>query len=182
MAKKSGLIAALIAGLLLAWCIAMPWITVSQIRTAAQDRDGQALAQHVDFDSVRASLKDQLNALVLRKMGNEGKELNPLAALVAPLAGAVVNKMVDAYATPAGVAQLLAGDTPREAGPSPQENTNAGPGSTDEDGPRRAKASMAYRGMNRFVVTSHGRRGDTQFVLGRRGLTWKLTEIILPPQ
>jgi len=41
---------------------------------------------------------------------------------------------------------------------------------------------MGYRSLGRFVVTAHGRQGDTQFVLGRRGLGWKLTEIILPPQ
>lgn len=182
MAKKFALLAALVAGLLLAWFIAMPWITVSQIRTAAQARDGQALSQHVDFNSVRASLKDQINALVLRKMGNEGKDLNPLAALVAPLAGAVVNKMVDAYATPSGVAQLLAGDQPRTAETDQPASTGAVPNSAGEEPSQRAKSSMAYRGMDRFVVTTHGRQGDTQFVLGRRGFTWKLTEIILPPQ
>lgn len=175
------------AGLLLAaWLIAAPWITVHQIKTAVQARDGQALAEHVDFDSVRQSLKDQINATVLRKMGGDnGQALNPLAALVAPLAGALVDKTVDAYVTPAGVAQLLAGREP-DAAPSPPSTA---PGSASAPAPAGdgaaqplAGASMGYRGMARFVITTHGKAGETQFILARRGLAWKLAEIILPPQ
>lgn len=178
MNKKT--IASLVAvGVLLAaWLIAAPWITVYQIKTAAQARDGQALAGHVDFASVRQSLKDQINATVLRKMGgSDGQTLNPLAALVAPLAGALVDKTVDAYVTPAGVAQLLAGREPDAApsapSPAPAKNDTAQP---------LSGARMGYRGIDRFVVTTHGKAGETQFILARRGLAWKLAEIILPPQ
>lgn len=170
--------------LVLAWFIATPWITVHQISTAVQARDAQALAEHVDFTSVRQSLKDQMNARVLHQMaGDDGKALNPLAALVAPLAGAVVDKMVDAYVTPAGVAQLMAGR--EQAGAPTPQNGSAGGAADAPAAPRDkplAGADMGYRGLSRFVVTTHGRGGDTQFVLARRGLGWKLAEIILPPQ
>ena len=184
MNKKYLAIPALFA-LALAWFIAAPWITVHQIRTAAQSRDAQALAEYVDFESVRASLKEQMNALVLRKMsGENGKALNPLAALVAPVAGVVVDKMVDAYVTPSGVARLMAGREPEEQAPTvPRDDAAQAPTEPRGDAQRPlARAKMGYRGMNRFVITTHGRQGDTQFVLGRRGLGWKLTEIILPPQ
>lgn len=179
MNKKYLAIPALFA-LALAWFIAAPWITVHQIRTAAQSRDAQALAEYVDFESVRASLKEQMNALVLHKMAGDGSQaLNPLAALVAPLAGAVVDKMVDAYVTPSGMAQLMAGREPRGAAPSA---ANPSPEAQDASRKPLAGAEMGYRGMSRFVITTHANHGDTQFVLGRRGLGWKLTEIILPPQ
>lgn len=164
--------------LALAWFIAAPWITVHQIKTAAQARDAQALAEHVDFDSVRQSLKDQINARVVHGMaGDGGQALNPLAALVAPLAGAVVDKMVDAYITPAGVAQLMAGREKADASAPQGGDTGSKPEARDKP---LAGADMGYRGLSRFVVTAHGRGGDTQFVLARRGLGWKLAEIILP--
>lgn len=170
--------------LVLAWVMAAPWITVYRMKDAAQARDGQALAGYVDFDSVRQSLKDQVNARMLHGMGGgEGKELNPLAALVAPLAGAVVDKMVDAYITPSGVARLMAGHPPEDR-TTPGREGRAETAPKDDGAARKplAGADMGYRGMDRFVVTTHGQGGDTQFVLGRRGLGWKLAEIILPPQ
>lgn len=175
-----------VALVLAAWLIAAPWITVYQIKTAAQARDSQALATHVDFESVRQSLKDQINATVLRKMGGgDGQALNPLAALVAPLAGALVDKTVDAYVTPAGVAQLLAGHEP-DAAPAPsssESRTASAPTPAKDDAAQPlAGASMGYRGTSRFVVTTHGKAGETQFILARRGLAWKLAEIILPSQ
>lgn len=175
-----------IAALVLAYAIAAPWITVHQIKTAAQTRDGQALAEHVDFASVRQSLKDQINAVVLHKMGGgDGQALNPLAVLVAPLAGALVDKTVDAYVTPAGVAQLLAGREPAAAPatPSPAPGSARAPVPANNGAAQPlADASMGYRSINRFVVTTHGKAGETQFVLARQGLSWKLAEIILPPQ
>jgi len=166
-----------------AWFIATPWITVHQISAAVQARDAQALAEHVDFESVRQSLKDQMNARVLHGMASDdGQALNPLAALVAPLAGAVVDKMVDAYITPAGVAQLMAGHRPSASAQEPEGGASSTPDAQGEARKPLADADMGYRSLGRFVVTAHGRQGDTQFVLGRRGLGWKLTEIILPPQ
>ncbi|QXL83511.1 DUF2939 domain-containing protein [Comamonas sp. NLF-1-9] len=172
----------LAAGVLLAaWFIAAPWLTVYQIGNAAQSRDAQALAEHVDFASVRQSLKDQIKAMMLDKVAREdGGALNPLAALIAPLAGAVVDGAVDAYLTPAGLARLMAGTAPREGAAKP-----GGEAGTPEDGEAGAGrplagADMGYAGMHRFIVTAHGRRGDTRFVLRRQGLGWKLSEIILP--
>ena len=180
MHRKST-VALLVAALLLAWIIAAPWFTAYRIRDAAQTHDAQALASYVDFASVRQSLKDQMNARLLHKMSeSSGTELNPLAALVAPFAGAVVDKLVDAYITPAGVAELMAGSRPNDPPPSAPASTTD---EADRGAPKPlAQADMAYRSWSRFVVTAHGRSGDTQFVLGRRGLGWKLTEIILAPQ
>ena len=182
--NRKSTVALLVAALLLAWIIAAPWFTAYRIRDAAQTHDAQALASYVDFASVRQSLKDQMNARLLHKMSEgSGTELNPLAALVAPFAGAVVDKLVDAYITPAGVAELMAGSRPNEPQPSAPASTTDEADRADR-GARKplAQTDMAYRSWNRFVVTAHGRNGDTQFVLGRRGLGWKLTEIILAPQ
>lgn len=180
--NKKTLALLLAAGVLLAaWFIAAPWLTVYQISNAVQSRDAQALSEHVDFASVRQSLKDQIKATALDKMAREaGGTLNPLAALIAPLAGAVVDGAVDAYVTPTGLARLMAGTGPRKGEPGAPDEPRA-----PQDGDASARrplagADMGYAGMHRFIVTAHGRSGDTRFVLTRRGLGWQLSEIILP--
>lgn len=174
--KRKFIILGSLAALVLAYLVAAPWITVYQIKAAAQAHDDVALAEHVDFPSVRASLKDQLNARFMRKMTDGGQlQDNPLAALVAPLAGAMVDKMVDWYVTPAGVIELLDGQPPRE---------DAGRGAS-RDGARAehdqplAGASMSYTSPGTFVVQTRAGAGVSQFVLRRRGLGWKLTAIVL---
>ncbi|MCZ2103248.1 MAG: DUF2939 domain-containing protein [Burkholderiales bacterium] len=71
MTKKYLAIPALFA-LALAWFVAAPGIAVHQISTAGQARDAQALAEYVDFESVRASLTEQINALVPHRMAGDG--------------------------------------------------------------------------------------------------------------
>jgi hypothetical protein len=46
---------------LAAYLFISPWLTVHQMRSAAELRNAEALAEHVDFPSLRQSLKDQLN-------------------------------------------------------------------------------------------------------------------------
>src|SRR5690606_2731565 len=53
------LVAALLLALL-AWVGSGPWRTVEGIRQAVKTEDARALAQHVDFPALRASLRPQL--------------------------------------------------------------------------------------------------------------------------
>ena len=64
--RVSKIIAALVVALLAIYLAAAPYITVHQIKSAAKAHDGVALSQHIDFDSVRLSLKEQLNAKFAR--------------------------------------------------------------------------------------------------------------------
>ncbi|WP_445401021.1 DUF2939 domain-containing protein [Zobellella sp. An-6] len=182
------LVLVMAAVLALGYGVAAPWLTVYQIREAADHRDSRALAEHVEFDSVRQSLKDQLNARMLRELGDDIRQ-NPLAALGAALANTVVDGLVDTYVTPAGIEQLMRGETPapgiprREPPPAGNGNGNGG----DAGGPKTERrkpfsdARMGYRSLNHFVVTMTDDSGkQAEFILSRRGLGWKLTAIVLP--
>ena len=85
------------AGLFAIYVVAAPYITVHQMKSAAESHDGEALSEHVEFPSVRQSLKDQMNDMFAKKMA-ESDEMknNPFAAFGAALAGMMVDKMVDA--------------------------------------------------------------------------------------
>lgn len=172
-------VVAVLAALIVIYVAAAPYITVHQIKSAAKAHDSVALSQHIDFDSVRLSLKEQLNAKFARELGQDpDMHNNPFALLGMALAGVVVDKAVDAYISPSGVTQLMEGRKP-QAEHEPEQAEGSAPHSTERK--PLADASMGYESLNRFVVKAPDDEGrETQFWLTRRGLSWKLTQIVLP--
>jgi hypothetical protein len=186
--------AAIVAGLLVIAFLAAPYLTAHRIGAAVRDGDEAALADLVDFPSVRQNLKDRMNAAALARItqGSAGGE-DMLTGLGLALAGLFIDKAVDAFVTPAGVARLV---SERRIVVQPGRDP-ATPADTREP---FAGAKMSYETFDRFVITVEGgARGaasahDTAgtaatagaggktgtFVLRRRGLGWKLTEIIVP--
>ncbi len=164
------------AGLFAIYLAAAPYVTVYQMKSAAENHDGEALSDHIEFSSVRQSLKDQINVMFAKTMAeDEDLKDNPFAALGAALAGVMVDKMVDAYVTPAGITQLMAGEKPQlEA-----EQGDGGGGTTERE--LLSDASMSYESLNKFVVKVKDEDGgEGKFVLRRQGISWKLTDIIIP--
>ena len=176
--SKGKLVVGVAAGLFAIYVAAAPYITVHQMKSAAERRDGDALSEHIEFPSVRQSLKDQMNAMYAKKIA-EDKDLrgNPFAALGVAFAGMMVDKMVDAYVTPVGITQLMAGEKPR-----PGAANDDGSADRSDPGPL-SDASMSYESLDKFVVKVKGTDGGgAKFVLRRRGITWKLTDITIPLQ
>ena len=173
--SRLGLLVLALVFVLAGYLIASPYFTTYQMQRAADARDGEALSEHVDFPAVRQNLKDQFNAEVASSLG-ETEEDNPFAALGAAFGSLMIDRVVDAFVTPAGIARMMEGDVPE---PSP----------SSDDEPRRdnerepfSEASMAYEGFSKFAVTVHDEEtdDDIRFILRRHGLGWKLTEIWLP--
>lgn len=54
------LVAIALAAAVVGWEIASPWWTVARMRDAAQARDAERLAKHIDFPQVKSNLKGQL--------------------------------------------------------------------------------------------------------------------------
>ncbi|HEY5780335.1 MAG TPA: DUF2939 domain-containing protein [Lysobacter sp.] len=161
--KKGTLIGAAI-GLVLVYLAATPYIAVYQMKSAIESRDGQALAEFIDFPSVRQSAKDQFNAMAVKEIASADGEASGLAAVGAALVGAMVEKFIDAAVTPAGLTKLI------ESG----ERKGV-------LGSRLTDASTSYAGWDKFIVTTGSANEQGKFVLRRQGLiSWKLTEVILP--
>jgi len=104
------IVIALIAGLGFAY--ASPYIALNNLKRAADARDAQTVKQYVDFPALRESLKQQVTGLLTRRLDAHGNG-NPLAAIGAMIGVALIGPLVDAYATPDGVAALLNGMPPR---------------------------------------------------------------------
>lgn len=104
-----------------------PYYSFWRFTEALKAGDQQRFEKMVDFRSVRESLKKQLKAKMAEgkpaKDANEPKRENPLFALSEQFAPRLIDTLVDAYVTPAGLAALLADaknvDAARAAGGNP---------------------------------------------------------------
>jgi len=169
---SKGKIVAVVGVLFALYFAAAPYITVHQMKSAAESHDGEALSEHIEFPSVRQSLKDQMNAMIMKEMAKDKIKDSTFAVLGGAFAGVVVDKIVEAYVTPAGITQLMAGEKPKSSK------------GREPDGSFRRKplsdSSMSYESLDKFVVKVKGVPGEERrFVLRRRGIGWKLTEIII---
>jgi hypothetical protein len=181
---------------------ASPYMALNNLKRAADARDTQTVNEYVDFPALRESLKQQVTGLLTRRLDAHGNG-NPFAAIGAMIGVALIGPLVDAYATPDGVAALLNGMPPRgnpgerppvppaPAAPAPAEpapsvagNTANGPANSENSAtpPQPPQTTAGYRGINEFVVTYQHGAGDARYsaILRREGLfTWKLAAVNL---
>ncbi|MGU7779945.1 DUF2939 domain-containing protein [Burkholderia sp. PU8-34] len=182
---KPLLIVALVAALLAAvgYAYASPYVALGRLKAAIDARDAQTVSEYVDFPSLRISLKQQVTDELMRRIDAKRQDNNPFAVIGALIGSALIGPLVDAYATPAGVAALMSGIPPRgnpgerppewaaqppsgtvgtqaagaanpPAGSAPAASPPAPP--TDHAHatvPERRPTSAGYRNIDEFVVT-----------------------------
>ncbi|MGN6668541.1 MAG: DUF2939 domain-containing protein [Trinickia sp.] len=190
----------LVVVVLLVFSYASPYLVLSRLRDAAQARDAQTINHYVDYPALRASLKQQITQMLSRRV-DEQKLQHPFAALGALFGIALVSPLVDAYATPDGVAALLAGMPPRgepgEVPPSPNDEQTAQSGQTppSQEAPvsapaaahpvaPRAGGSAGYRDINTFAVTYTRGTAEEPYsvIFHRRGwFSWQIDAVDLNP-
>jgi hypothetical protein len=171
--KKLALAAAIAIALLAIATYASPHWQLYRMRAAVEARDTEKLAGFVDFPALRESVKLQ----VMQRLGagagpSEGKS-NPFAAFGKAMALAVLDPVVDAAVSPAGVAAML------ERGDVKLKTGRANPASGE---PTREKVNydLSYQGWDRVSVAKADGSGAA-FILRRDGLWgWKLSGVELP--
>ncbi|ASL42475.1 hypothetical protein bAD24_I03220 [Burkholderia sp. AD24] len=127
----------------LAFAYASPYLALNNLKRAADARDAQTVNQYVDFPALRESLKQQVTGLLTRRLDAHSNG-NPLAAIGAMIGVALIGPLVDAYATPDGVAALLNGMPPRgnpgERPPAPPAANDPAAAAADASAPTPAPA------------------------------------------
>ena len=169
-------VAALLA--LLAWAGSGPWRAIEGIRQAVKTEDARALARHVDFPALRASLKPQVQDRLVRAAGVDAQS-GPFAAFGLAVASGISAGLVDAMVTPAGLGALMEGRKVwnRVGGipPPTRSDTSAQP----EPIPA---ARLRFESVSRATATvTMDDGGELDLVLTRKGLRWRLAEMRLPP-
>lgn len=163
---------------------ASPVLALQGLTAAAKAGDRARLERSIDFPAVRESLKAQLKAAMTKSFADDPRlRDNPFAALGQMLLVGVVDKAVDAYATPDAIANMVVTTRP----PS-KLSTSSGPAPTEPPKPRaksETEIHYAYQDLNHFRATYRDLKdrdsGAFGLVLERRGIfTWKLVRIELP--
>lgn len=180
----------------LGYAYASPYIVLDRLKRAADARDAETVNAYVDYPALRVSLKQQVTELLMRHIDAQ-KHGNPFAVIGAMIGAALIGPLVDAYATPDGVAAILNGMPPRgQPGerppptgtwggtPNPEAGSTAStaPSTGQTPPPQPPQTTAGYRSLNEFVVTYQHGVGDTRYaaILRRDGLfSWKLSAVDL---
>ena len=162
----------------LIYVAAGPFITIHQIKTGIDEQDSEKLSDNIDFPALRSNLKEQFNAVFIKESVNE-LEGNPFAALAMGLASQLVNNLVDAFITPSGLAALMAGKKPGVPEDIKEEQ------STQKAEVQKTElfknARYSFDGFSKFSARiKDENEKEIRFVFARDGLSWKLTNIIIP--
>ncbi|MBB5017263.1 hypothetical protein HNQ59_000527 [Chitinivorax tropicus] len=170
-----------IAGSLVAYAIATPYIAVYQISDAAHKKDAEALSSHIDFPSVRQSIKSQINQNISNTLQENNLKDNLFSELGMALAGAMVDTLVESYVSPAGISKLISGQKFLQKVSTDTSENQQGNQPKQESKSLFSQASMSYKSLDKFEVVKQSDNGDQlKFILSRSGLSWKITDIILP--
>ncbi len=174
---KNGVLLAGVAGVLLLGSVAArPYITLYQIKSAIQNSDGEAFSKLVDFPTLRENFKGQLMASMNKEMGTPDMAGNPMAALGQAMAVALINPMIDAMVSPAGMIAMMQTNKPISSFPGSSKSTSQDSSTTMPD------YAVAYQGWDKIVV--HNKLSGPEaggFVFRRNGIwDWKLSGINLP--
>jgi hypothetical protein len=166
-------------GLFAVYVVAAPYIAVFQMKSAAENHDGEALSEYIEYPSVRQSLKDQMNAMFAKKIADAAEmKDSAFAAFVAAVAGKKGDEMGGGYVTPASITQVIAGEKPQ---PGVDTGGEGGSDTSNSGHKPPSDTSMSYQSFNKFVVKVKDEEGrEGKFILRRRGITWKLMDIIIP--
>jgi Protein of unknown function (DUF2939) len=157
--------------MLLAWYFVSPFFALSSIATAVKSGDRDRLSIAVDFPSVRAGLKEQLDAFILKRANADpSMRNNPFAGLAMMLAPVMVDRIIDGYVTPDGFAALLSRRLSGEGADSPSHVL--------------MRRDFSYIDADHFRATFRNAQHPNESIslmLERRGIfSWKLMRVDLP--
>ncbi|HEX8671889.1 MAG TPA: DUF2939 domain-containing protein [Longimicrobium sp.] len=156
------------------WLYFTPHLAVRRLQAAAEAGDREALAQLVDFPSVRASVKEEVRQAMAERIDKEADD-NPFARFGAALAGMMVDPLVDSFVTPGGIAAAVRGERPSVGKEGPDRAEKAA---------RDVEVTRGYEGVDTFVLHFRGKDDGKErmaLVMHREGLAdWKLSAIRLP--
>ncbi|WP_175718131.1 DUF2939 domain-containing protein [Burkholderia anthina] len=128
------------------YAYASPYVALGRLKSAIDARNAQAVSEYVDFPSLRISLKQQVTEELMRRI-DSAKKNNPFAVIGALIGSALIGPLVDAYATPEGVAALMSGIPPRGNPGERPPDWSEPPGTTARNEPA-APASAPAPGSN----------------------------------
>lgn len=148
-----------------------PYLAINNMKNATVNRNAEALAQEIDFPSLRVSIKENIKAQVIKQIAGSGSPESPKMSpeLVAKV-DKMVSPMVDKIVTPEGIDQLMQDKVPG----AKIDLSNL------EKDISKSDVRMGYESLDRFVVhitDKVDRSKDVSLILKRDWLAWKLAGV-----
>ncbi|MDY0187387.1 MAG: DUF2939 domain-containing protein [Syntrophus sp. (in: bacteria)] len=174
MKKIAGwiLLIVLAAGL---YAAAAPYLTLYMIQSGVEQSDPEKISKYVDFPALRANLKTQVHSHIQSGETPSSRE-NPIATAANRLVSKMADDAVDSLVTPAVLKMLAQGEQRRE-----RSTRDSSPGAEESKGGFLKNASCRYESLDTFSVTKKDDKNrEIRLILSRSGLSWKLSNIILP--
>lgn len=161
------------------WLYTGPQRALRDIKVAADAGDVEGIRERVDVPAVKESLKEQLSALMMKKLASD-KDMqdNPFGKLGMLFAGKMVEGMVDAAVTPTHLAALLKGNRAAAFGKEDAAAPAAG-----ESLDSKADLEGSYNSLDRYtlrLLDKATHKPAVALTMHRDGLSWRLTSIQLP--
>ena len=183
MANKKVSAALAVAAVVLAsyWYFS-PYVSINQMRSAAQSGDAESFNAHVDYLKLRENIKDQFSKMVSDKQPaafapSDGAQSTG-AAIGSMIGMTLIDRMIDGMLRPEFVMKAMKDGKwgkPAVAKPGDAPSEASEPKWTSE-----------RQGMNKFIVHLHGNEfamgmKETGFVFERSGFAhWMLTDVQFP--
>jgi len=179
MKKTSAIaIAAAVATSLAFSSYASPYWTLHQMKAAIEVKDADRLSEHIDFPALRESFKGQMMTMMNKRMASPEMANNPFSGIGQMMAVALINPLIDAAVSPAGVLAMMESGKVRPATPGTPKADPAASGEpvTQE----KLDYSVDYQGWNKVAISRPGQDAG-RFILKRTGLwSWQLSALELP--
>lgn len=179
MKKTSAIaIAAAVATSLAVTSYASPYWTLHQMKAAIEHKDADRLSEHIDFPALRESFKGQMMAMMNKRMASPEMANNPFSGIGQMMAVALINPLIDAAVSPAGVLAMMESGKVRPATPGSPQADPATP--RDQAAQEKLDYSVDYQGWSRVAISQPGQDAG-RFILKRTGLwSWQLSALELP--
>ena len=158
---------AVLAALLLLVYAASPYYSVWRFGEALRAHDMEALAARVDFDAVRGSLKQQIRDHFLGVLAKKKKDR--LAQFLSASTDNPLDRLIDAFVTPEGLAALIADPAPIKSATSLSSLLPSADGSRKEIDWSKARHAF-FTSPRDFAIDHEGIKLRFRF----DGLGWKL--------
>jgi hypothetical protein len=146
----------------------LPYQTIGNMKNAAENRNTEALSREINFPDLRASIKENVKAQVIKQLA--ATNLAQAPKMTSEQVGKMVDPMVDKLVSPEGLERLMLDKVP---------DAKIDLSNLDRD-IAKSQITMGYESLDRFVVhitDKVDRTKDVSLILKRDGLAWKLSGI-----
>jgi hypothetical protein len=174
--KKIVAMIALLAIFITIYFVGGQLIAIYGIKSGIEQQDAEKISAHIDYSALHSNLKEQFTTFFMKQTTSNLKE-NPFAAQRMAFTSKIIDSIVDESLTPIGLARLMEGKKPQY----PQDIERPQKSNSQKPAPFK-NVRYTFDSLSKLSVWVRidKEEEETRFIFSRNGLSWKLSNILLP--